>query len=427
MGARSRLVGLLLAAVCAIVLLMGGSLLSFFPNPVLGGLLLFLALDFLVTWVYEAWFKLPLADYGMVILILVVIATVGFLEGVGLGVALAVILFVVDYSRINVVRHTLSGTLYQSNFEHPRLYHQLLRRKGDWIYILELQGFIFFGTANKLLEQVRQRINDSNLPTPRFVVLDFRLVNGFDSSAVLSFARMKQLAQTHKIVLVFTQLSAKMQRQLEKEILSDEDGAVWQVYPDLDRGVEWCEEQIVQTFESVGLTAKSKTFKQQLEESLPRSGRFTRLLDFLVQEDTEQTKGIETESFSMASLMTHMERKDVEAGYYLIHQGDTPQGLYFIETGQVTVQLEQKEGSTVRLRTMGAGTVVGELGLYLGTPASASVVTDQPSTIYYLSTNKLTQMEKTDPQIAAAFHKFIAQRLGERLLSANDTLRALLK
>lgn len=75
---------------------------------------------------------------------------------------------------------------------------------------------------------------------------------------------------------------------------------------------------------------------------------------------------------------------------------------------------------------MGAGTVVGELGLYLGYPATASVVTDQPSTLYFLSADSLKRMEEASPEIAAALHKLIARTLGERLATMNETVEALL-
>ena len=213
MGGRSRLVGLTLAGVCIFVLFTGGGLLALFPKPVLGGLLLFLGFDFLLTWVYKAWFKLSLVDFSLVILILLVITFVGFLEGIALGSVLAVALFVMEYSRISVVRHTLSGATYQSNFKQPRLYEQLLRQKGDWVYILELQGFIFFGTAYTLLKKVSERLESAEKSAPHFVVLDFRRVKGLDSSAIFSFARMKQLAVSKGVVLVFTHLSEKMHHQ----------------------------------------------------------------------------------------------------------------------------------------------------------------------------------------------------------------------
>ncbi|MFN2109177.1 MAG: cyclic nucleotide-binding domain-containing protein, partial [Anaerolineae bacterium] len=50
-----------------------------------------------------------------------------------------------------------------------------------------------------------------------------------------------------------------------------------------------------------------------------------------------------------------IERQDVIAGQYLIRQGEKPRGLYFIESGRVTVQLESPDGRAARVRTMNAG------------------------------------------------------------------------
>src|SRR5262249_40738827 len=80
-----------------------------------------------------------------------------------------------------------------------------------------------------------------------------------------------------------------------------------------------------------------------------------------------------------------------------------------------------------RLRTMGAGTVVGELGLYLGCSASAAVVADRPSTLYHLSLDAFTQLEQTDPEVATALHKCMVRLVGARLANHNKTLQALLE
>jgi SulP family sulfate permease len=402
MGGKSRLVGVFMAVVCGGVLLTGESLVSLLPIPVLSGLLLFLGLDFMVTWVYDAWFQLSVADYAIVLLILIVIGCIGFLQGIGLGMALAVVLFVVDYSRVNVVRHTLSGVSYQSNVDRPRLYRQLLRQKGHWIYALELQGFIFFGTANTLLEQVHQQLNDPCPGPPHFVVLDFRLVTGIDASAAFSFAKMQQMVDARNVTLVLTHLSPKMQRQMEKAVFQDGDQAAWHVFPDLDHGIEWCERQMIKTFESVGFGAKPKTLMKLLESGLPSPN-------------------------DVVKLMHYFERQDVIQGDCIIRQGDTYSGLYFIEAGQVTVTFDCGDGRIVRLRMIGRGSVVGEIGLYLKRQASASVVTDQPSTLYFLSADKLCEMERDAPEIATAFHRFIANILAERLVNSNDTIQALLE
>ncbi|MBN1200328.1 MAG: SLC26A/SulP transporter family protein [Anaerolineae bacterium] len=402
-GARSRLVGLLLAGVCAFVLFAGASLLSYFPKPVLGGLLLFLGLDFLIEWVYKTWFKLSKADYAIVILIMLVINVVGFLEGIGAGLACAVALFVVDYSRIGVVKHALSGAHLNSHVVRPYLYQQLLREKGDWLYILRLHSFIFFGTSYRLLEQVRARILDPDRPKPHFIVFDFRLVTGLDSSAVLSFIKMAQLAEAHKIKLVFTSLPPAMLRQIEKELFTDgDDDPVWRLFPDLDHGVEWCENQVIALFESIGLAARPQSFRQQLVAAMP---------------DTDQAD----------ILMQYFEHEEAQPGAYLIRQGQPPDGLQFIESGQVTVQLELESGEIVRLRKMTTGTIVGEIGLYTGQPASASVVIDEPSTLYRLGLDALQRLEQEHPNVASAFHRFMARFLAERLAHTTDTIQTLMK
>jgi SulP family sulfate permease len=398
-GARSRLMGLFAAAVCGAALIFGASLLSFFPRVVLGGLLMFLGLAFLVEWLVDAWSTLPKTDYAVVLLIVVVIGAVGFLEGVGVGLVATIILFVVNYSRVSVVKDCLSGVTYHSNVERPRLYRQILQRKGHWLYVLRLQGFIFFGTAHGLLEQIRQRIDAPDLSPPRFVVLDFRLVTGLDSSAVFSFVKLRQLAQRHGVALVFTHLSPGIRRRAEKLVFEDGEG---HIFPDLDHGVEWCEDQMIATVESTGLATRPKTLTDQLTEALPGPDDVARLMEYL-----------RTES--------------IEPGDYLVRQGDAHGGIHFIESGQVTALLEQDDGSTLRLRTMSAGTVIGEMGVYLSAPASVSVVAEQPTTLYILSADALARMEADDPALASAFHRFMAGLLAERLDGATDTIQALLR
>ncbi|MCA1726322.1 MAG: sulfate permease and related transporter, partial [Actinobacteria bacterium] len=150
--ARSRAVGLVAAAVLVLVLIFGAAPLGVFPRPVLGGLLVFLGLGFLIEWLIESRGRLRLAEYLVVLGIVLTVATVGFLEGVIAGLVAAVVLFVVDYGRTDVVKHTLTGATYRSNVERPPEEREILRERGETVHVLELHGHVFFGTANRLLE-----------------------------------------------------------------------------------------------------------------------------------------------------------------------------------------------------------------------------------------------------------------------------------
>jgi SulP family sulfate permease len=364
----------------------------------LGGLLLFLGLDFLIDWVVGGWSRFSRAEYGVVLLILVVIMVTNFLIGVGVGLVAMVILFAVNYSQISVVHHSLAGAETRSNVERSANYRRALVEYGEQTYVLELQGFIFFGTSNALLEQIRARVNDPGRAPVRFVILDFRRVTGLDSSAALSFSKGRQLAKARGIMLVLTDTSEATLNRLELGSLSEDDEDV-KIFPDLDRGLEWCEDQILD-IEGVTRRHVPTTLRAQLAES-----------------------GFETADTKR--LMDHLEQVKVKEGEYLIRQGDEPDDLYFIELGRVSIYLELGDDRRVRLRTLGMGTAVGELGLYLDERRSASVIADMPSIAHRLTRQTLDEMRQKDPELAAAFHELIVRLVSERLAAANRSIEAL--
>jgi SulP family sulfate permease len=234
LGAKTRLTGLIAAGVCLIALIAGTNFVSLMPKFILGGLLLFLGLAFIYEWVYQTWLTLPRADYFVIVLILFVIATVGFLEGVAIGIIVTIVIFTINYSRVAVIKHSLTAAVYHSTFDRPKLHKRLLRRLGKQVLILELQGYIFFGTANQLLEKVRTHLSNFAQTRFCFLLLDFSRVTGIDSSAVLSFRKMNQLVQKNQAGIILTGLSGDIERSLRKSGIFDSDKASFQILPDLD-------------------------------------------------------------------------------------------------------------------------------------------------------------------------------------------------
>ena len=401
LNAKTRLAGVFTALVCGGTLLFGASLLSYFPKPLLGGILLFMGLSFLVEWVIDARARLPRIDYLLVLMILIAIASIGFLEGIAIGVLAAVVMFVVSYSQVNAVKHTLSGETYRSKVERPLAHRQMLHKRGGEIFILRLQGFIFFGTAQKLLDQIKERLNNPEYPRLHFVILDFRQVVLIDSSAVFSITRMKQLAEAQKIHMVWTNLPPAIIHLLERGGLIDETDDSFIILPTLDHGLEWCENEILATQGVTDLTGVIEKIERQLKRAIP---------------DLKDVK----------RLTKYLEKKEVKQGEYLMHQGDQPDEMYFVEAGLVSAQLELPDGKIMRLRSMRGGTTVGEMGMYLGNTRTASVVADRASIVHRLSKNALKEMEKKDPEVAALLHQWIARLLAERLAENNRTIEALL-
>ncbi|MFW6182424.1 MAG: SLC26A/SulP transporter family protein [Chloroflexota bacterium] len=395
LGAGSRVVPLVAAILCGVVLVAGGAALSFFPKVVLGGLLFFLGLSFIVEWVVHSWAVLPRTDYAIILLILLVTAVAGFLPAVGVGLLVAVGLFVVNYSRIDIVRDEVTGAHVQSRVTRRPAQQQLLRAHAAQLHVLRLQGYIFFGTADRLLARVRRRLEQGS--PPRFLLLDFRRITGIDSTALWSFRRMRQLAQAQGTNLVLSDVAPPIRRQLAGSDLFDENAPV---FADLDRACEWCEEQLLAELDEPAAHSHGDPLRQEL----------LRILDW--PEVVER-------------LLAYFERREVAQGEYLMRQGDAPDVLYLIESGQVTAQLEEGEGRPARLQTMAGGHVLGELGFFLGLERTAAVVADVPCVVYCLSQQALQRMRRQDPAMASALHQLIVHMLAERVVHLVNVVSAL--
>src|SRR4029450_9426933 len=187
MSVSARVAGLLAAAVPLAAVVFGASAIELIPRMIVGGVLVFLGLAFLVEWVWDKRKVLPPVEYLVMLLILATIIGTGkFLPGVVVGLVMAVILFAVSYGRIELVREVAFGETYHSNVERPPAERAVLRTMGDEIQILLVNGFLFFGSANGLLERIRKR---AETDPPRFLVIDLRRVPGVDSSAVVAFVK----------------------------------------------------------------------------------------------------------------------------------------------------------------------------------------------------------------------------------------------
>jgi len=343
----------------------------------------------------------------------------GLLPGLGVGILLAVGLFIVQYSQVPVVRNAFSGRLYHSRVVRSHPQAELLRQEGQALLILELQGYVFFGTANRVYEELKERLASAQAVPLRVILLDFRRVIGIDASAALSFVRLKRLLRQHKMRLIFTHLRPDVEQVLQREVLTPGEADMLSVFPDLDHGVEWFEAQTL-----AGDAARLATV-----ESLPgaiQEGQTRAGLALIFATLGSEADGLdENADQALLHLMSYLERVELEAGQALICQGEPHQFMYFLDAGELTIEYHTEDGQAIRLETNGPGAVVGELGLYLGTPASASVTAAQPAIAYGLSVANLRRLEHEEPLAAVLLHRFLLKRVGLRLRGALETIDAL--
>ncbi len=394
-GSKSKLTNIVIALLCAITLFFGSAVLSFFPRIILGGLLFNLGLSFLVDWLYSTWSRVPKTDYTIILLIFLVIGTVGFLEGVITGLLMSVILFVVSYSKVEIIKHELTGKTFHSNVERSESIKNIIDDSGDQILILPLQGFIFFGSANRLIERIKLHLQSQNENNLKYLVFDFKQVTGVDSSTINSFNKLRILAELDNFQVLFCNLTPEIISQFEVEGLFADSMDLFLKFDDLDHGMEWCEEQIISE-----TTIGSNKQKEEIDEIKLFEEKF-------------------------ADLLIYFESKDINQNTTLIEQGNDPEGLYFIKSGRVTVEL-RSSNNKIRLKSMGTGTVVGEVSLYLKTQATASVISNTACKTYFLSHENFEKLNKETPERAAELHTYIVKLLSDRLAKSNATIQALM-
>ena len=118
-GVDSRWIGVGVGLTAGAILAGGASVLGMLPVAAFAAFLAFLGLDLLYQWLWVERRRLPLPDFLLVLAMLVVSVTMGFLQAIALGVLAASALFVFAYSRLDVVRGRLSGALRLSTTERP--------------------------------------------------------------------------------------------------------------------------------------------------------------------------------------------------------------------------------------------------------------------------------------------------------------------
>jgi SulP family sulfate permease len=398
MKVNARRAGLIAALVPLAAVLFGASVIELIPRMIVGGILVFLGLAFLIEWVWDRRRSLPPVEFGVVLVILAAFIGLGLLPGVVIGLVLSVVLFAVSYGRIELVREVAFGETYHSNVDRPSDQRAVLRALGDRVQILRVNGFVFFGSANSLLERIRKRVEAE---PPRFLVVDLRRVTGVDSSAVVSFVKMVHLAETNEFELVFTGASDPVRKQLGRGGVVESDGVV-RFEPDLDRGLQWSEEGLLRVAGPDGNVVEGVPVGNGAERVTSPDGSSAALAGM------------------PAGLGRYLERVTLPEGSVLIRQDEPPDDVFILESGRLSVEMVTAEGTRLRLRSVNPGVVVGEVSMYTGLPRTADVVAETPSVVLRLRGVTIRRMEADEPELAAAVHRWLAMTLSERL---SDTLR----
>lgn len=401
LGGNTRLMGFVYAGVVILALLAGTGFIGKVPTFILGGLLLYVGFDFLSDWAWKIRTELPVADYLIVIMILAAIALVDILQGVAFGFTVAAVLFVIDYSRLSVIKSEATGRDHASNVDRDLDTREKLNEQGDRILILMLQGFIFFGTSDKLITEIRERIEDESRTKPDFLVLNFCHVNQLDTSAVKAFSKLAQLSERYGVHVLITGAKEAYIRHLNAiGFMTDDTSPVRRIeFTQLDDGIAWCEKQILKELNR-DTGGVSRSFYNLL----------TRLL------------GDEATARELAPYFTE---ERYQRGERLFLQDEVGDSLYLVIEGSAAVVIGENENRWV-VRRYKSGAILGEMALYTGEPRSAGVEIEEDSILYRLDAKQFHDMQTEHAEALGKLHIYVVRLLSERIRRANRQLQKLL-
>jgi SulP family sulfate permease len=392
MGARTRLSGVVVAALCAFVLTVDPALLGYVPKFVLGGLLLYLGGMLIYQWLITSALRLSLPEYLSLLAIAAIIVEWGFIAGVLSGVVIGCATFALSASRVNAIKYSFDGSEIRSSLDRSPDELAVLAKNGTQIQVMALHSYLFFGSANGLHEHIKSLL--ARQPECRFLVFDFRLVNGVDSSATHSFTQIKRAADERGARVVLVNLTPELGRAFRAiGFLTDDILRV----PDLDQALETCEDAIIEAAQRARGEAKS------LQEWLAEAFGNGEYADCLVKQCV---------------------RIEVAPGDVIARQGDPADALHFILDGRISI-LVDAGSHQIRVRSLRSHTTVGEMGLITGQPRNATIRAETRGVLYALSLSAYERTKVEHPAAALALLSYIIRVMSERLSFANRVVGVL--
>jgi sulfate permease, SulP family len=330
------------------------------------------------------------------VLVMLTVASLAMLASVPLAVAagifIAVLSFLVNMSH-SVVRRVIPGDATRSRRSRGAAQMELLEQLGSQIAVIELEGVIFFGTADDLLARVDECLREG----ARHIIVDLSRVHDVDTTGAQMLIQIRERVLSRGGTLLVSH-AAPGQPQwdflVDTGVVASLGGAAFT--PDTDRALEIAENAL--------LDSEGRDPSLRAEIALRALGLFSRLTP--------------DELAALAPLLT---RRTFAPGEFVFREGDPGDDLYVIARGTASVYRVDGDRS-MRLMTFGEGTVFGEMALLDAKPRSASVQADNAVVCQVMSRAVFDEMVARHPAIALKLLTSLSQELGRRVRFANEII-----
>jgi len=277
--ASTRAPSFLVALWCLFAWFYGvGPILSIIPRYVFGALLIELGIDYIHTYMFYPMRKflttfsaedghefgnLDLVDCATLVSIVITALLTNLLEAIALGLVLSLVGVSRRLAQRSIISRLATGRAIRSTIERSPPAMRTLETLGESITIIDMVGYIFFGSAQELVDLVLDRANIQSPPYLRHLVLDVsRCFAQFDVTAIAAFEKILAIAHAKEFRVAFAPsdcdaalaLDRGIRACTEDTIYHFDQTALW--FHTVDDALEFCEDDLLNWNDSIETTSK---------------------------------------------------------------------------------------------------------------------------------------------------------------------------
>jgi SulP family sulfate permease len=397
-GGTTYLSGVFQGLWSLLAILLLTSLIAWVPVSALAALLIvigFKMIDWHALHLLRA--KDTMLDFAVILTVVIVANTVSLIAASGVGVALAIVLFLREQIYTSTIRRQSFGDKTFSSRVRGQRERDVLAEKGGHTVIFELQGSLFFGTTDQLYTAIEPELSNA-----KFVVLDFMRVQSMDMTAGHMIERIRNMLAERHAKLVLTRVPERLPSGRDLRSYVDHIGllsdSTAKIFDEFDEALEWIEDE---TLTLAGHAHVSK-------EGIP-------LAKFEIFHGLNEQE--------IASLERCAQHRQYQEGDLVFSADSTGHELMLISRGEVKVSLPLANGKTIHLTTFSRGQFFGEMSFLDGRPHSADVYATRETELIAIDRKAFATAASGDPVMSISVMRAVALAIADRLRHANAELR----
>ncbi len=396
-GGRSGLSRMACGLFALAVLLFLGPFISHIPYVVLAACLVVFSIQAIDTWslrmariafhwseeAREAW-----PDLAVMFLVMGTLLFFGVLEAVTAGIGISLVMFIRRMGQ-EVIRNDSDGRELSAHVLRPDAERALLREQGARIRVVELEGALFFGTADRVASHLRTL----DAAEVGYIILDLRRITEVDVTGAEMLLKANRDCEKAGQVLLLSGIDLREADNIFLKRIGTLAAFDGRHFIHLNDALSLAEDTL-------------------LAEHLG-SERYQREIDF-----AELSVFRDLSAGEVAALRAHFESLEPSDGESIFREGEAADAVYLLAKGRVNIRMQQAGTHDRTVRELCPGYLFGELALLRDRQRYGSAYARGEVRCYRLSRESLLRLQAEQPSLAFKFLAGMTAEMSDRLGSA---------